>query len=411
MIFFDNTKIHISKEKYFNKGKSVTSLNPDLFTLISNFYGFNKDLISSLIIKNNKIYFDLKKLRKYLCSYYNLKDDENLLDNIRVIKNKYLNSEYAIFSSNKNENDFNHYKNKLMRTSDNLSKKAKKNLHKRALKEYKEINVRNINRFEKFIQNYDEYKKVDLIMIDFDKLNLCLAYELFLKTWKVDNTGEVFIKNVGILVEYIKQNIHLLSSDFHTRDIRMIDLYKKMVVLEKLAEYEMKQMLNEKTKEDTNNKNLEIEKKSYSFFEYDVKESDDPIRKIVKFSRNEENDEELKLLLKSKINILKSLNFNKIYIGSESFKGYIGFAFNNYVLLDKIYTANKRIAKGSAMFLIKEGDFEKITRMTKSEVIDAIKMGKIDAERIYHSKSFEEKAKKEINKAKTLNYLYTKNYS
>ena len=48
----------------------------------------------------------------------------------------------------------------------------------------------------------------------------------------------------------------------------------------------------------------------------------------------------------------------------------------------------------NAIYIVREYEFEKITRMSKTQAIEAINLGIIDAKRIFHSGEYEERVKK-----------------
>ena len=108
-------------------------------------------------------------------------------------------------------------------------------------------------------------------------------------------------------------------------------------------------------------------------------------------------------LYQTMITVYESLNIIKVKIGIDSFDGYVGLVLDNgKVILDKFYEDRKvgKIANDNAIYIVREEDFEKITKMSKTEAIAAINAGKIDAVRMLHSTHYESRVINYLNRVK-----------
>ena len=116
-----------------------------------------------------------------------------------------------------------------------------------------------------------------------------------------------------------------------------------------------------------------------------------------------DNSEELKEILRRKLALYESLNIIKVKIGIDSFDGYVGLVLDNgKVILDKFYEDRKTgtIATDNALYIVQLADFEKITKMSKTEAIKAINAGEINAVRMLHNKNYEHRVKSYLSRIK-----------
>ena len=86
-------------------------------------------------------------------------------------------------------------------------------------------------------------------------------------------------------------------------------------------------------------------------------------------------------------------------VGLEKYKGYVGYIYpNGEVLLDREYRDDSpKSDKANAIYNMKVGDFETLSRLDKTTLRDNPRVG-----RIYHSKHWEDKAKEIVNRVGTL---------
>ena len=158
--------------------------------------------------------------------------------------------------------------------------------------------------------------------------------------------------------------------------------------------------LPKKTKE-----NASIDTYSYSFFECDKEKIQEVFTSATRAILTTDNSEELRTLLSRKLSLYESLNIIKVKIGADSFDGYIGMVLDNgKVILDKFFDDRKtgKIATDNAIYIINEEDFEKVTRMSKSETIEAINKGLISAVRFFHSGDYERRVKNILTRKKEM---------
>lgn len=149
--------------------------------------------------------------------------------------------------------------------------------------------------------------------------------------------------------------------------------------------------------------NKKFDEYNYSFFECSKEKIRELFSTYKKGIANVDNSEELKEILNRKIALYESLNIVRLKIGIDSFDGYIGLVLdNNKVILDKFFEDIKRgkIATDNAIYIIRSEDFEKVTRMSKTEAMEAINLGFIDAIRIFHSGDYEKRVKSYLSRKK-----------
>ena len=159
----------------------------------------------------------------------------------------------------------------------------------------------------------------------------------------------------------------------------------------------MLELLRKQKKED----NIDIY--DYSFFECSEEKAREMFASFTKSLSDHDNSEELKEILRRKLALYESLNIIKVKIGIDSFDGYVGLVLDNgKVILDKFYEDRKvgKIANDNAIYIVREEDFEKITKMSKTEAIAAINAGKIDAVRMLHSTHYESRVINYLNRVK-----------
>lgn len=111
-------------------------------------------------------------------------------------------------------------------------------------------------------------------------------------------------------------------------------------------------------------------------------------------------------MTKRKLNMIKRQKFFEetpyIYqvIGKNNFEGYIGYIYaDGTVRFEKFYEDLERQipADDNATYKMTIDNFEEMSRLTKPEIIRYILSGASDVRRFYHTKTWEERMKQDIN--------------
>lgn len=380
-------RVRISVKKLILLPDGNTYIDERLYRLLSNYNTLNiLNIVPKAHLREDNLYLDLSKLRKYLCSYYSLKDNDKLLENIDKLKEEIKRGKNVHTLSKTAMKNYNYFC-KL----DRNKYKNKKKQNEKQSENFRKMSIVSLSRFKDFIENYKSISKVNINKNDLDLLlaNIIMAY-----TKKEERDSNKYKIGINSLKEYIKSNLDLLKENYSANGYSIMDIYK---------------YLQEEPKE--NKKSLQndnIKKFNYSFFALDEKEGEEILKNIFK---NDPDDVKARNLLDKKKKLYSSFNYKKLYIGTDSFNNYIGFLLNNgYVILDTFYKSNgTKVLKDNAIYIVKDEEFEKITRMKKSEVIEKIKEGTVDVDRIIHNDKFDEVVKKRLNDLTILKYLYTRN--
>ena len=233
--------------------------------------------------------------------------------------------------------------------------------------------------------NFKEYTRVSnyLKIIDMNKLKLFIAYVMLKKAKSKKNPA----RELTYLKEYLIRNANLIDKDYKitNRNISIKTIYTETI---KLVENKEK-----KNKENTISPKEELEKYNYTFLELDPKEFGDFRGYIPRTGPSDTEEEAKKELLKRKTDYYKTLKIKKIKIGINSFEGYIGICLEDgTVILDKFFENIRtgKIADDEAVYITTEEEFEKVTKLSKTECINQIKQGKIKAKHKYHRGNWED---------------------
>lgn len=366
------------------------------------------NIIGNIKITKDGLYFDLTNLKNWLSEYFKVELDDKLPEKLDKLEQDIRNGRYTILNITPLMGKaFDNYRLKRY-----INPKAKDStIHKARRKEFMSKTLRDIRYFKDLYLNESKYSKVNDIF-DQDKVNLYLAYVIMEHAIQCKRNNDVKRHRYALkyLDDYIKNNQDLIEQDFsiywqeYNKDGYVMDYWQengvrkkpyKIVEIESFVKRNLAKL--EESKIETKKENTE--KFNYSFFECDGTKGREILGKYFRFSQEKDNSEELKELLERKMKLYESLNYIKIKIGVDSFDGYIGFQLDNgYVILDKLYEDinEGKIAVDNAIYIVKEDEFEKITKMSKTQAIEAISLGLIDAKRIFHSGEYEERVKRYI---------------
>lgn len=110
-----------------------------------------------------------------------------------------------------------------------------------------------------------------------------------------------------------------------------------------------------------------------------------------KIGLSDKEIESRRIKLREKLEVFNSLECISCKEGINSFDGYVAFEFEEgFIILEKFYADGEktRAAYEEAAYVIKKEDFERVCYMTKTECIEAIEKGSLEAKRIFHDKHF-----------------------
>lgn len=373
--------------------RKLNTLNEELFELLSSYTvscitNKEKEYLKVYITKEG-IKFDLSALKNILCMYFSIENDENILESINKIKAEI--GEKGKLPSKVSKlmgEDYNRFK-----LDPNIKLSTRK--ERKAIVRRRALNRKtnqDLELFKDLILNEKKYSRINGDLFDEQALGLYLAHYImtYADYLKTQNDEQRYSYAIEYLKNYLDSNLDLLKKQYtipllyRTKNqsteysIRNISVYLKKYLKENRAKSE------------------NIEKYDYNFFESDNNKTREILKKALKLSLEIDNSDELKKLLERKIELYTSLNYTSIKIGVDSYEGYIGFRLENgYIILDKLFDNIKegKIANNNAIYIINENEFEKITRMTKTQTIEEISKGTIKAKRIIHSGNFENKVK------------------
>lgn len=99
-------------------------------------------------------------------------------------------------------------------------------------------------------------------------------------------------------------------------------------------------------------------------------------------------------LLQSKVDLYQLIDKETIFMGENAYEGYFAFEVKNgYIILDKFFSNidKKEISVADAVYIVHKDDFDKFLRMSKTESFRAIKDGRINGYRWYHTSGWQDK--------------------
>lgn len=99
-------------------------------------------------------------------------------------------------------------------------------------------------------------------------------------------------------------------------------------------------------------------------------------------------------LLDDKITLYKLIDKETIYMGENAYEGYFAFEVKNgYIILDKFFKDidKQEISVSDAVYVVHKDDFAKFLQMSKTESFRAIKDGRINGYRWYHTSGWQDK--------------------
>lgn len=103
-----------------------------------------------------------------------------------------------------------------------------------------------------------------------------------------------------------------------------------------------------------------------------------------------ENDtyESRKMRVIEGFNYLISLNPIKTFKGIGKFEGYIGFEYDNgIVIFEKAYEIDGSVATKNATYVMNRNNFKRLSQLTKTQIMYVLKQSNIGIQRLYHTEN------------------------
>ena len=88
------------------------------------------------------------------------------------------------------------------------------------------------------------------------------------------------------------------------------------------------------------------------------------------------------------MNFLDHTNYLYKMTGKDNFEGYVGYIYENgTVIFEKFYKNKNTVepAKSNATYVMTFNNFVQMSKLTKTDIMEYIKLGGTDVKRIYHT--------------------------
>mgnify|MGYP000830377539 CR=1 FL=1 len=389
--------IKLNESRFLLKENTdLSTLNPYLFSLLAAYKVFDSnELLSEMNLTPYGIKFNLDKVKKALFEYYGITDFENPIARLKELETAIKNREIIIPNlSSLMLADFQKYEPPEYHNG--LRKPKNKGKTRKFMNQIR----KNIREFIKLLTNEEQCATVRDIFNE-RKLKLYFAYKLMLYAKYCEKNGDTTkaLYAQDYIKRFLEKNPTLIASNLTIRFTKKSGQKKfwKEYQIQELVRFANIKLPKAVKKED------KIDTYSYSFFECSEEKTREIFANFTRGLSIADNSEELKALLSRKLALYKSLNITKVKIGVDSFDGYVGLVLDNgKVILDKFFEDRKvgKIATDNAIYIIREEDFEKVTRMSKTTALEAINSGLIDAVRFFHSGDYENRVKSYLTRKK-----------
>ena len=240
--------------------------------------------------------------------------------------------------------------------------------------------------------DFERISKVSSVVldsIDYEKLSLIVAVTIKELAQKNKDNQTFYKGALNYLKNYIEENEYLVLENY-ILEKRYCDPFG----ISNLKKYEISSIVDflntstEDVKSVEKKECSDIDKCNYSFLKYDsLEKSREVLGNYTKLGNNENNDEYAKRILKDKIDFYENLGYTRIRVGVDSFDGYIGFELDNgVVILDKFFDDMKKgkIATDEAIYISTVDEFDKVTKLSKNECMSKIKSEELNVRRVIH---------------------------
>lgn len=408
-------KIKPKAELNYKYGKAlleeiIRRYNQDLYLWIKNNIDL-KDMLSDystygdVIITQNGMFFDLTPIKNIFLDQYGFPNSEHVLktiydminvDNLPKLKilfpkviDAYNN--YCAQYQKKHYKEYRETSNKekiRQLVNESFCEKMKEDI-KKVLTLYENEELSRVND-ENVSETKLHHVLAKKVAFRYDKLSRLLTTNRYNNVEEKESIERKLLSCYKYLEDY--------TNKYHSISAKKIKRTLKVKTNDRVEEVKHSAQALPTLKE---KKSLIREKYNYNFFDFETVNKKELFSRIREASSNYPNSDELKEILERKIKLYESLNYIGVKIGANSFDGYIGFELSNgYVVLDSLFEDFKtgKISYGNAIYIVKKKDFNTITTMSKTDAIEFIKDGKIEAERIIHKEGYESKVYKYVNK-------------
>lgn len=395
---YKSLSIPLNDAKYLLKdGCDIRDLNKNAYDLLAKYQIFDiQQILPYIILTSNGFSIDLRRLKATLFEYFGVSDNPPI-ETLAALAQNIKDDKHLRFAvSTLMQTDYEKYTIPTY-----ISPKTKpKKLDKIKTSYFMSQACRNILAFIDLLNDEEKYSKVDNVF-DEDKLSLYLAYEIMAYAKRCEQNKDA--DNVSYALEYLQAFLsshgQLVKNGFTLRLGSMKKNIKREYHIQDIISF-VNTRVPPRKKEDPKEYNYSFLDSNNSFLDSDNEQRDEIKKVFIKYLRMPNKSEELQKVLERKIALYTSLGVISLKLGANSFDGYVGLVLDNgYVILDKFFEDRNqgKIATDNAIYIVRIEDFDKITRMSKSEALEAIASGLIAAVRIIHSGDYE---------GRVMSYLY-----
>lgn len=270
-----------------------------------------------------------------------------------------------------------------------LNKKAPRTIFKK----FKQEQINNIQYLKNHLSQITDCSYF-LSVIDLEKLNLIVATQIM----NLRKKGKYLDSSYLYLTEYLHINDQLVRKNYQIKryTINALGIEEVEIIAIKDIHQYLYPRPSKETKVSSKAK-LQEKQYSYTFLESTPKQTYEILGKYYKLGSTADNEEQRKQLLQRKINYYQALPIKSLKVGLNSFEGYLGFCLEDgTIILDKFFEnlTTGRIAENQAIYITSEEEFDRITKLTKIECMNAIRAGKIKSRRKTHAGEWEKRLDK-----------------
>lgn len=239
-----------------------------------------------------------------------------------------------------------------------------------------------INRVLKF-----GFKTISIEELFIDEIKIDLLYANLLRKRSINNP-ELLDHDIELLEEFIKKYIYsYMSSELNFQDRQKYESITKYY--NKNVEEEAQISLTTK-----DNKDIEIIKLSFEFFEGDLEH----VKKHFIKKLNVLKESNKKINVQERIDFLNSLKLANYIVGKNSFEGYVGLVLDDGTIIVENFNVEGN-SKNNATYIANGLDeFYQIVKLSKSGASKLIREELINAEKANHVENWKQNVLSKIEK-------------
>lgn len=388
-VFLENGKIYFDPKEYIAKLYGVNNID-EVDKKLKQIAESNVLDIESILPEQlaNYVQLEIEEIKKIKQSLSSMLIDDEILSTLQKKK------QHIPYASKNNQDFFRKVSQAVASVADNYDH-ILNNAQKNNLYIYKLINqmdhfyshtirkdllVAYIN-LKKELNDVDKKELTDAFVIENIQVEK-LLYASLVSAYKNNNYA------------YLEKNIQKLTKGEITRlTEQIINRYQGIdkEFLENVKAFELAYGQSSIQKEDLLVTGANINTFNYNFLSLENKqEVDTTIKQMIKetVKKYQITQDDRYFVLLEKLQVLQELDIKELYIGKNSFEGYIGYKEeNSNIMLEKYFEdAVKKVpAINEACYIVDKDDFDMLATHNKEAVIQMIKGGTIHAKRFYHN--------------------------